>query len=217
MTLCFVGMNWAYLTAMTTGRAATAIWLQCTAPLWVLIIGVTFFKERLVRLDLFLIGFGSAGVALILGFELRDAGTASVMYGLLSGVFYAGVVLSLRLLRAIDPAWLITLNLLATVAALSPYAIWGEYQPADTQWIYLAGFGALQMGLPYLLFARGVRHVSGHEASGLALVEPVLVPVWAYVVWQEGVTWPIVMGGTLIFCGLLLRIKQSGETLQNKN
>ena len=217
MTLCFVGMNWAYLTAMTTGRAATAIWLQCTAPLWVLIIGVTFFKERLLRPDLFLIGFGSAGVALILGFELRDAGTASVMYGLLSGVFYAGVVLSLRLLRAIDPAWLITLNLLATVIALSPYAVWGEHQPADTQWIYLAGFGALQMGLPYLLFARGVRHVSGHEASGLALVEPVLVPVWAFVVWQEGVTWPIIIGGTLIFCGLLLRIKQSRETQPNQN
>jgi DME family drug/metabolite transporter len=206
MTLCFVGMNWAYLTAMTTGRAATAIWLQCTAPLWVLIIGVVFFKERLVRSDFLLIGFGTAGVALILGFELRDAGFASVMYGLLSGVFYAGVVLSLRLLRAIDPAWLITLNLLATVAALSPYALWSDHQPGGIQWLYLAGFGALQMGLPYLLFARGVRHVSGHEASGLALVEPILVPVWAFLVWHEGVTWPIVIGGALIFCGLLARI-----------
>ncbi len=206
MTLCFIGMNWAYLTAMTTGRAATAIWLQCTAPLWVLIVGVTFFKEKLLRSDLFLMGFGCAGVALILGFELRDAATASVMYGLLSGVFYAGVVLSLRLLRAIDPAWLITLNLLATVAALSPYAIWGDHQPSGYQWIYLAGFGALQMGLPYLLFARGVRSISGHEASGLALVEPVLVPVWAFLVWHEGVTWPIVIGGVLIFCGLLVRI-----------
>lgn len=205
MVLCFAGMNWAYLTAMTTGRAATAIWLQSTAPVWVLIVGLAFLKERLMQSDLVMIGCGFIGVVLILFFELQEANTASVMYGLLSGVLYAGVVLSLRSLRALDPAWLIVLNLIVTIAVLSPYAIFGEHQPSGIQWIYLVGFGVLQMGLPYLLFARGVRHISGHEASGIALVEPVLVPVWAYIVWSEGVTWPIVIGGAFIFFGLLLR------------
>src|SRR3954466_547152 len=40
MTLMFVGMNYTYLTAMVKGSAANAIWLQCTAPVWVLLVGV---------------------------------------------------------------------------------------------------------------------------------------------------------------------------------
>lgn len=206
MTLSFVAMNWAYLTAMTGGRAATAIWLQSTSPVWVLLAGVLVLKERFERRDVALVGLGLAGVLLILFFELQDASSSSVLFGLLSGVFYAGVVLSLRHLRAMDPTWLVALNLGITVVALSPYAFFSDVSPAGIQWPYLIGFGALQMGLPYILFARGLRHVSGHEASGIALTEPVLVPVWAYLVWGETVTWPIVIGGTLIFSGLALRL-----------
>lgn len=205
MIFCFAGMNWFYLSAMTTGRAATAIWLQCTAPVWVLIVGTTFLKERLKSSDLIMISFGTLGVALILYFELQVATFQSVTYGLMSGIFYAGVVLSLRFLRTIDPAWLIVLNLAGTAAALFPYVVWSDHSPNSTQLIYLAGFGILQMGVPYLLFARSLRLISGHEASSIALIEPVLVPVWAYWIWHEEVTWPIVIGGALIFTGLLIR------------
>lgn len=206
MALCFVGMNWSYLSAMTEGRAATAIWLQSTAPIWVLLAGTIFLKERILRSDFVLAGLGVAGVALILAFELQGATTSSVLLGLLSSFFYAGVVLSLRHLRTMDSAWLISLNLAITVVALSPYAISADALPVGSQWLYLIGFGALQMGTPYLLFARGVRDIPGHEASGIALIEPVLVPVWAYLVWGETVTWPIVIGGGLIFAGLAQRL-----------
>jgi drug/metabolite transporter (DMT)-like permease len=217
MVLSFAGMNWFYLTAMTTGRAATAIWLQCTAPVWVLIVGLAFLKERLLQSDLVMIGCGAVGVALILFFELQVATPMSVLYGVLSGVTYAGVVLSLRFLRALDPAWLIVLNLSVTAAVLSPYVFLANVQPDQTQLFYLAGFGILQMGLPYLLFARSLRLISGHEASGIALIEPVLVPVWAFLVWGEEVTWPIVIGGALIFSGLMLRtLLAAREMLQKK-
>ena len=38
--------------------------------------------------------------------------------------------------------------------------------------------GAVQFALPYLLFTRGLRDVESAEASLLALIEPVLNPVW---------------------------------------
>lgn len=205
MTMCFVGMNWSYLTAMTDGRAATAIWLQSTSPLWVLLASAIFLRERFGRADVWLVALGLAGVAIILFFELQGASGSSVFFGLLSGLLYAGVVLSLRYLRSSDSAWLVAFNLMVTAVVLSPYAFLSDISPAGGQWLYLVGFGMLQMGVPYLLFARGVRYISGHEASGIVLAEPVLVPVWAYVVWDEAITWPIVVGGALIFSGLALR------------
>ena len=46
MTILFAGMNYTYLTAMVEGSAANAIWLQCTAPVWVLLVGVFVLGER---------------------------------------------------------------------------------------------------------------------------------------------------------------------------
>ena len=66
------------------------------------------------------------------------------------------------------------------------------------------------MGIPYVLFARAVRGISGHEASGLSLLEPLLVPVWVFVAWRsapgyEIPTWATMIGGGLILAGLVMR------------
>lgn len=66
MTAMFAGMNYSYLTAMAQGSAANAIWLQCTAPVWVLLVGVLVFRERSVWRDWLLVGFVAAGVGVIL-------------------------------------------------------------------------------------------------------------------------------------------------------
>ncbi|MCU0880808.1 MAG: EamA family transporter, partial [Pirellulaceae bacterium] len=43
MAAMFAAMNYTYLTALTAGTAANAIWLQNTAPVWVLLVGVLVF------------------------------------------------------------------------------------------------------------------------------------------------------------------------------
>src|SRR5690606_11616776 len=70
--------------------------------------------------------------------------------------------------------------------------------------------GILQMGLPYTLFTRGLKTIPGHEAAGIGLIEPLLVPLWVYVAWRhsplyEAPQWWTYVGGGLIFLGLLLR------------
>ena len=43
--------------------------------------------------------------------------------------------------------------------------------------------GMLQMGLPYWLFAKSVKQIPGHEATGIVILEPILVPLWVYIAW----------------------------------
>src|SRR5690606_30251730 len=178
MTLLFAGMNYSYLTAMAKGTAANAIWLQCTAPMWVLLIGVFVFREQAILRDWLLVAFVMMGVSVILYYESRGAAFEAVVWGLVSGMFYAGVVLSLRLLREMDAVWLGALNHLVTAIVLAPLAFSGTHFPSGIQWLLLAALGIFQMGLPYVLFGRALRHIPGHEATGIAMIEPILNPLW---------------------------------------
>ena len=212
MAASFVLMNYCYLTAMVQGSAANAIWLQMTAPVWVLPIGVLVFGERATWRDAMLIVFVAVGVGIILFYESQGASLTAVLWGLASGVFYAGVVLSLRQLRTLDSTWLAAVNHVATALALSYFALGKLVDansptplPAGMQWLFLAGFGILQMGVPYVLFARSLRSIPGHEAAGIGLVEPVLVPVWVFLAWGQRPEWWTLVGGGLILVGLALR------------
>jgi drug/metabolite transporter, DME family len=206
MTLLFAAMNYTYLTSMVEGSAANAIWLQCTAPVWVLLIGVFLLHERAVLRDWVMVAFAMVGVGVIIFFESRGAALAAVAWGLASGVAYAGVVLSLRQLRGYDPVWLAALNHLVTALMLLPFALATDSPfPTGTQWLYLAAFGIVQMAIPYVLFAHALKRIAGHEATGIGLIEPLLVPTWAYLAWGDKPAWWTFVGGSFIIVGLAAR------------
>ena len=214
-TLLFALMSISYLTAMTRTTAANAIWLQNTAPLWVFFLGVGLLGERVQRSDCWMLLAVMLGVGLILVFEFRGAESGQtrpdgVLLAVASGFFYATVILFLRALRHLDAAWLIALNHLVTAVVLLPFVWRSRVVPSGLQITWLAAFGILQMGLPYVLFARAVRHLPGHQASFIVLLEPILVPVWVWLAWRnhpsyEPPSWWTLLGGGLILLGLLAR------------
>jgi drug/metabolite transporter, DME family len=205
MALMFAGMNYTYLTSMKEGSAANAIWLQCTGQVWVLLVGVFVFKERAVWRDWMFVAFAAAGVGIILFYESRGVALRAVGWGLASGVLYGGIVLSLRQLRDLDPIWLAAVNHLVTAIALLPFAFAGSHFPSGIQWLLLAGLGMVQMGLPYILFAHALKRIPGHEALGIGMIEPILVPVWVFLAWGEPPAWWTLVGGAFILVGLALR------------
>jgi len=122
----------------------------------------------------------------------------------------------LRHMRDESPQWLILQNHLGSAICLSfaVFAINGwsfgiDWITAPTwrQIVLLAIFGVIQMGLPYWLFARGLQSVSPQEAGAITLLEPVLNPLWAYLISPETdtpaqTTW---LGGALILGALAYR------------
>lgn len=205
MTLFFAGMNFTYLTAMVKGTAANANWLQCTAPVWVLLVGVLVFGERAGWRDWLMVAFAALGVGVIVLHESQGVAGEAVAWGLASSFFYAGVVLSLRQLRDFDPVWLAALNHLVTVVLFAPFAVAESILPSGMQWLFLAGLGILQMAVPYVLFAHALKRIAGHEATGIGLVEPLLLPTWAYLAWGDRPTSWTLVGGAFILVGLVIR------------
>jgi drug/metabolite transporter (DMT)-like permease len=65
-------------------------------------------------------------------------------------------------------------------------------------------FGSVQLAAPYWLFARSLRAVSPQEAGIITLLEPVLNPVWAYLIAPHKDTPTVwtVTGGLLLLVAL---------------
>jgi drug/metabolite transporter, DME family len=211
LCVAFAVMNVMYLSAMTLSTAANAIWLQSTAPWWVFLVGVFVLREPIPRSELASLVVGGVGMAIILWFELQGQARGGVLCGLVSGCAYAGVVLSLRALRGLDTVWIVAVAHLATALIIFPYVAYLNVWPSVGQLPVLAGFGLFQMALPYVFFARGLRSISSQEATGIGLLEPILLPVWVYLAWGEvPAPWTFV-GGGLILAGLAMRYAMHGR------
>jgi drug/metabolite transporter (DMT)-like permease len=197
-------MNASFLSAQALGTAANAILLQNSAPLWMFLVSVYWLGEKPDRRGTISLFVGMLGIGVIIVGEWSGGNLAVVGIGLLSGFTYAGVILGLRVLRDLAPAWLTVWNHLFGSLVLLPFVILLE-PPSWPQLGTLFLFGAIQLGLPYWLMARGLRTVSAPEAGALTLLEPILTPVWAYFVGGETPQVWTFVGGAVILLALAYR------------
>jgi len=148
------------------------------------------------------------GIGIIIASEWKTE-VLGITLGLLSGVGFAGVALSLRWLRQADPLWLTALEMWGSVLILFPFLL--VLYPASTlvppppQLGVLLLYGTIQLGIPYVLFARGLRNISPQEAGVILLLEPVLNPVWTFLLHGERPSKMTLVGGTFLLGSLGLR------------
>lgn len=214
MMASFAIMNLLFVRAMAEGTAAGAILLQYTAPVWLLLAGVFWLGEKVNQRDCLLLIGGLIGIVVLVAGNWADSKPAIVACALGSGITYAGVLLGLRFLRREASVWLTVLNFFGSAVVALPM-IWTLPLPRPAQLVWLALFGVVQLALPYWLMARGLRHVTSLEAGLLTLVEPVLNPLWAFLVSPEtekpGVA--TLVGGGIIVGSLVIRYWPIGRKL----
>jgi drug/metabolite transporter (DMT)-like permease len=183
--LSFAAMNALFVSALALGSAANAILLQYTAPMWMYLFSVWWLREPADRRGAVSLGIGMAGIGLIIAGGFFDEGQVGqlpvILLALGSGVTYAGVLVGLRVLRDVSSRWLTVFNQIVSALALLPF-VWQSEMPTVGQTVTLVLYGSLQLALPYWLVARGLRRVSPQEAGTLTLLEPILNPLWAYIV-----------------------------------
>ncbi len=208
MMACFAVMNVSFISAMTMTTAANAIFLQYTAPVWMFAASLWWLREPFDSRNLATVLIGLVGIGVI----LSGGGAADlpgIGVGLLAGVSYAGVAISLRLLRNEDSNWLTVLNLFGSGLVLVPFiAIQSgasAFTVAPSQFLALAAFGIVQMGIPYLLFSRALQTVSAQEAGVITLLEPVANPIVTYLAAGEVPGRHTAIGGTIILLGVAFR------------
>ena len=196
--------------------AANAIFLQSTAPLYVLLLSPLLLREHARRSDLVAMAIIALGLALVVAGVPPAAATApnptlGNVLAIASGCTWALTVIGLRWLGSAEGGESATLstvvagNLFACLACLPLALPVGATAPVD--WAVVGYLGVIQIGLAYLLLVRGIRGIPAFEASILLLIEPALNPIWAWLVHGEAPGTLPVVGGALILVASLLRAK----------
>ncbi len=205
LVISFASMNLLFVTAMTRTTAAAAVFLQYTSTVWAFLFSALVMGERLGRLNLFALGCAVVGIWWIVAGDWTTANAGGNWLALASGIAYAGVVVSLKWLRDEDSAWLVALSHAAAGLILLPAVLVAVPALNGLQSTLVVLLGIVQMGLPYVIFARAMRFVSTQEAALLTLLEPIANPIWVFLLWGEAVATTTWIGGGLIVGGLAVR------------
>jgi len=206
-------------TKLTT--AANAIFLQYTAPVYVLILEPVFYKEKFRLRDLATVAACLAGMSLFFVGKLRPEDVSGNLLALASGVCFALFFLLMRHSKARDvnrASATIYGNLISVVICAPAFvgAIRRGITPVD--FACIAYLGIVQLGLAYLLFtsamARGVRSI---DASIIGYVEPVLNPLWVFLVIGERPSGWALVGGAIIIASVLVHTIGQARTRFTKS
>jgi len=222
---CYAATMILFVLANKLTTAASTIYLQSTAPLFVLLLSPWLLGERVRRADLVSMAVIALGlVLLVTGLEPASATAPRPLRGnllaALSGLTWALTIVGLRALgrgggaaaggdrgapaAPGDDALVAAFwgNVLAAAAAL-PLSL--PLPPSRaTDWLVLAFLGLFQIALAYVLLSRGLGGVPALEASLLLVLEPVLNPLWAWLVHGERVGPRVLAGGAMILTATLL-------------
>jgi drug/metabolite transporter (DMT)-like permease len=186
--------------------AANTIFLQSTAPLYVLFLAPWLLKERVRRQDIgFMLAVGFGLMLFFLGVDrpvrsAPDPERGNIL-ALISGVFWALTVCGLRWLTAApgrgSPILAVTSGNLIAFLIILPLALpVGDHSVAD--WSVLIYLGVFQIALAYVLVTRAISHIPALEASVILLIEPALNPVWAWLMQGEVPGMWAMLGGAII-------------------
>jgi drug/metabolite transporter (DMT)-like permease len=212
-----------FVSATKLTTAASAIFLQYTAPLYLLVTGAVFLGERATKKDFATVAVAFAGMALFFVGKLDSDALAGNALGLASGVMLAAMFTLLRApgctaeTRPEAMVWgnvLLVVGLLAVNLARTTSA---PFTPDARDMAGLAFLGVVQIGFAYLLFGYGVAHVQALEASLIGMLEPVLNPVWVFLFLGETPGWWAVLGGAIIVAAVAARTFATERGRANAN
>jgi len=188
--------------------AANAIFLQDSAPLYLLLLGPALLREQIRRSDLVFLAALALGIVLIFTSLSEPLATAprprlGNSLGIVSGVTWAFTLLGMRWIArrhattGEEPLTAVVAGCFLAFLISSAYAF-----PVATDhaldWLIVLYLGVFQIGLAYALVTAGMRHISAFESSLLLLMEPVFSPLWAWLILAEATSRLALTGGAII-------------------
>ena len=201
--VAYVGTVLLFVMANKLTTAATAILLQYTAPIYVALLSAWFLKEKITKLDWAAIVMVFGGMFLFFIDKMSAGGLLGNFYAILSGFCFACMVLLLRKQKDESPLESVFWGNVLTALIGIPFMF--SSMPDTKSWIALILMGVFQLGTAYILYALAIKHVAALDAILIPVIEPLLNPVWVFLVIGETPgPWAFV-GGIIVLTGIVGR------------
>ena len=201
-SLLYAALLVLFVLATKQTTAANAIFLQYTAPVYLLIFEPLFYKEKFRSRDLIVVIACIVGMSLFFVGQLRPQDVIGNLLALASGLCFACYFLLLRhsKSRNVNRASSVIYGNVLVVLIAAPSGLKALPHMTSHDALSVIYLGVVQIGLAYTLFtaamARGVRSL---DAGIVGYIEPVLNPIWVFVVLHERPSqWALVGGGIIV-------------------
>src|SRR5688572_11701959 len=198
-----------FVMATKQTTAANAIFLQYSAPVYLLILEPLVYKEKFRSRDLITVLVCIGGMALFFVGQLRPQDVSGNVMALTSGFFFALYFLLLRhpQARLVNRASSVIYGNLLVVLMCAPWGLAGFSQLDRLSLLSVMYLGVIQLGLSYVLFTEGMtRGVRSLDAGIICYIEPVLNPVWVFLVIGEQPSRWALLGGAIIVTAVIVHM-----------
>lgn len=198
-----------FVLATKETTAANAIFLQYTAPVYLLILEPLVYKEKFRGRDLATVLVCLGGMGLFFVGQLRPQDVTGNMMALASGFCFALYFLLLRhpQARLVNRASSVIYGNLLVVMVAAPWGFAALSHVGPHDWFSVIYLGVVQLGISYVLFTVGMeRGVRSLDAGIICYIEPVLNPVWVFLVLGERPSQWALLGGAIITTAVIIHM-----------
>jgi len=198
----FILTQFLFITSTKLTTAANSIFLQYTAPIYVVLLGYWFLGEKPSRTDWFSMLVIFTGLTLFFGDKLSPEGFYGNLLAILSGVTSAVMMVSFRAQKNGNPAESNLIAFLVTATFGLPFVLKETWTVNSV--LILAFLGIFQIGFAFIFFTKGIKHIPALEANLIGTLEPVLNPIWVFLFYGESMGKFALFGGLIVLGGVIL-------------
>jgi len=193
-----------FVIATKTTTAANAIFLQSTAPIYVLIFEPIINKTKLEKINAITIAICFLGMIFFFLGELSPGHLIGNIVALFAGLCFAAFFLGMRKNGSeYQQSSIFYGNILVSLICI-PFLF--DMKPLSFNDLWMVTFlGVFQIALAYALFSYGLKRILAVEASIISMFEPVLNPVWVLIGYGEVPSFYAMIGGAIIIITILTR------------
>ena len=211
-----------YFSAITIMPLSTAAILLYTSPIWIMLMSVLFFREKLNRIKLIALALAFAGCVLVSGISGEGLTLTGLLLGLGSGIGYGLYsILGPIALRKYSPYTVTTYTFLFAAAGswliCGPADMISKFSAAENLTgllLFCVLTGLVTAVIPFLAYTLGLRTVEASKAGILATIEPLVATLVGIVVFSEPLTLLSGLGIVLILTAVVLLNRK--QPVENK-
>jgi drug/metabolite transporter (DMT)-like permease len=190
-----------FVTSTKLTTAANSIFLQYTAPIYVVLLAFWLLREKPSRTDWASMVIIFLGLLLFFGDKLSTEGFYGNILAVLSGMTSALMIVSFRAQKDGAPAESVLIASLFMAIFGFPFVLKETW--TLTNWLIIAYLGVFQLGLAFLFFTKGIKHIPALEANLVGTLEPILNPLWVLLFLGENMGVFALVGGLVVLGGVI--------------
>ena len=191
-----------FIAANKLTTAANAIVLQYSAPIFILILSALIFHQKFRKGDIITVIVTSAGISLFFLDKISGGYMVGNLVALAAGVAFATMFVTTGNADKDSLASGILIGHLLTAVVGIPFVFFYE-TPVSLPIIAVPfGLGIFQLGIPYILYGIAVRKCSPLACSLISMIEPLLNPVWVFLINGEAPSLFAIIGGMIVIGGV---------------